>query len=72
MSSRPALPARVVDSRVLTAPEFHELAEVPPEMEWFDNLGNKATRRAYQTALKDFMRFTGIRHPASGGRRNFE
>jgi integrase/recombinase XerD len=39
------------------------MADVPPEIEWFANLGNKATRRAYETALKDFMRFTGIEQP---------
>jgi integrase/recombinase XerD len=50
-------------SRVLTAAVFQSLADVPPEMEWFANLGNKATRRAYQTALKDFIRFTGIERP---------
>jgi site-specific recombinase XerD len=49
--------------RLLTAAAFQGLADVPPEMEWFANLGNKATRRAYQTALKDFMRFTGIIKP---------
>ena len=32
----------------------------PPEIEWFANLGNKSTRRAYENALKDFMQFTGI------------
>jgi integrase/recombinase XerD len=50
-------------SRVLTAAALQGLADVPPEMEWFANLGNKATRRAYQTALKDFIRFTGIERP---------
>ena len=39
---------------------FQRLADVPPEIEWFANLGNKATRRAYENALQDFMRFTGI------------
>ena len=38
--------------RNLTAAAFRGLADVPPEMEWFANLGNKATRRAYQTALQ--------------------
>jgi site-specific recombinase XerD len=33
-------------------------------MEWFANLGNAATRRAYQTALTDFMRFANIERPA--------
>jgi site-specific recombinase XerD len=51
------------EPRLLTAAAFQGLAEVPPEMEWFANLGNGATRRAYQTALQDFMRFTGIARP---------
>ena len=50
-------PARV--SRMLTANEFHRLADVPPEVEWFANLTNAHTRRAYETAVKDFMRFAG-------------
>jgi len=54
-------PARA--SRMLTAAEFHQLADVPPEIEWFRNLTNPSTRRAYETAVKDFMRFTGIRRP---------
>src|ERR1700735_5334276 len=54
-------PARA--SRMLTAAEFHQLADVPPEIEWFANLTNPSTRRAYETAVKDFMRFTGIRRP---------
>ena len=49
--------------RRLTAAGFRELADVPPEIEWFANLGNPATRRAYQNALQDFMRFTGIVRP---------
>ena len=34
----PIAPARV--SRLLTADEFHRLADVPPEVEWFANLSN--------------------------------
>ena len=49
--------------RLLTADQFQRLADVPPEIEWFANLGNKATRRAYENAIKDFMRFTGIVQP---------
>jgi len=49
--------------RKLTAAAFQSLADVPLEMEWFANLGNAATRRAYETALKDFIRFTGIERP---------
>ena len=50
-------------SRLLTAAEFHRLADVPPEVEWFANLSNPSTRRAYETAVRDFMRFTGIARP---------
>jgi integrase/recombinase XerD len=50
-------------ARPLTAVAFQNLAAVSPEVEWFANLGNRATRRAYQNALGDFMRFTGIANP---------
>ncbi len=49
--------------RLLTAAEFHRLADVPPEAEWFANIRNPSTRRAYQAAIGDFMRFTGIARP---------
>ncbi len=63
-SPKTPLPApRSPAARVLTAATYQGLAEVPPEMEWFANLGTAATRRAYETALKDFMRFTGIERP---------
>jgi site-specific recombinase XerD len=51
------------ESRLLTAEDFLRLADVPPEVEWFANITNKATRRAYENAIKDFMAFTGIRKP---------
>jgi site-specific recombinase XerD len=58
------LPAEIVPAnRLLTAAEFHQLADVPPEVEWFANLSNPSTRRAYETAIRDFMRFTGIIRP---------
>src|ERR1700693_4704055 len=50
-------------NRLLTAAEFHRLADVPPEVEWFANLSNPSTRRAYENAIRDFMRFTGIARP---------
>ena len=49
--------------RNLTAARFQGLADVPPELEWFANIDNKSTRRAYENALQDFMSFTGIREP---------
>ena len=56
-------PASSLAGRLLTAAEFHRLADVPPEAEWFANLGNPHTRRVYENAVKDFMRFTGIQRP---------
>lgn len=49
--------------RLLTAAEFHRLADVPPEVEWFANLTNPQTRRAYENAVRDFMRFAGVERP---------
>src|SRR5665213_3777650 len=58
------LPAEIAPARrLLTAAEFHRLADVPPEVEWFANLSNPSTRRSYENAIRDFMRFTGIARP---------
>ena len=50
----------VPQERRLTAAQFQDLAEIPPEAEWFANLNNAQTRRAYQADLKHFMAFIGI------------
>lgn len=47
-------------TRLLTAEEFQSLADVPPEVEWFANIENENTRRAYKSDVHDFMRFAGI------------
>src|SRR4051794_20005146 len=58
------LPTEIAPTgRLLTAAEFHRLADVPPEVEWFANLTNPQTRRAYENAVKDFVRFAGIMRP---------
>lgn len=49
--------------RALTSAEFRKLADVPPETEWFANIRNVHTRRAYRNDLKEFMAFTDIRTP---------
>ena len=49
--------------RLLSKPEFQRLSEVPPEAEWFANLGNENTRRAYRNDVGAFMRFVGIKRP---------
>lgn len=53
----------LVRKRLLTAAEFHHLADIPPEAEWFKNIRNGSTKRAYESVIRDFMLFTGIRHP---------
>ena len=58
------LPTEILPvDRLLTAAEFQKLADVPPEVEWFANISNPHTRRAYENAVKDFMRFAGIFRP---------
>ena len=49
------------DERKLTAREFQSLANVPAEAEWFANIENANTRRAYRTDVHDFMTFAGMR-----------
>jgi integrase/recombinase XerD len=47
--------------RNLSVGEFQRLAEMPPEAEWFANIDNPHTRRAYLNDLREFMHFAGIR-----------
>jgi integrase/recombinase XerD len=49
--------------RALTAAEFHKLIDIPPEIEWFANLRNPNTRKAYDNDLREFRRFVGIERP---------
>lgn len=58
-----ALTTATNEPRALTASEFRELAEVPAEIEWFANIDNPRTRRAYQIDLAEFMAFVGIQRP---------
>lgn len=53
----------VLGERRLTATEFQGLAEVPAATEWFANLDNPRTRRAYQGDITDFCTFLGIHAP---------
>src|ERR1700685_2366686 len=58
------LPTEILPAdRLLTAAEFQKLADVPPEVEWFASISNAHTRRSYENAVKDFMRFAGIFRP---------
>jgi hypothetical protein len=49
--------------RALTALEFQGLAAVPAEAEWFANIDNPRTRRAYRIDIHEFMAFVGIGRP---------
>ena len=49
--------------QLLTAKEFQQLKDVPPEAEWFADIDNAGTRRMYRQAINEFMRFTGIVRP---------
>ncbi len=44
----PTLPPPALLPRALSVTQFQTLAEVPPEIEWFANLTNTNTRRAYR------------------------
>ena len=55
---RAAVPLQI--RRMLTGSKFQQLAEVPPESEWFANIGNLNTRRAYEADLREFIGFAGI------------
>src|SRR5256885_1600839 len=59
----PTLPTPALLPRTLSMAQFQTLAEVPPEIEWFANLTNANTRRAYQQDINDFMAFAGLRQP---------
>ena len=49
--------------RRLTAAQFQGTPQMPAEAEWFANIDNVNTRRAYERALKDFAAFAGIQAP---------
>lgn len=42
---------------------FRQLAAAPPEVEWFANLRNPYTRKAYQADISDFSAYAGIHAP---------
>jgi DNA gyrase/topoisomerase IV subunit B len=49
--------------RRLSRAEFQGLGEMPPELEWFANLDNPRTRRAYRIDVKEFTAFAGVERP---------
>lgn len=57
------LPSAPAGERRLTAIEFQGLASMPASVQWFANIDNPKTRRAYQGDLRDFCGFLGIEDP---------
>ena len=59
----PSLPPAQIapGNRLLTAAEFHRLADVPSKVEWFANITNPSTPVPPGAAVGDFTRFAGIR-----------
>ena len=49
-------------AKALKASDFAALGRVPPELEWFANLPNAQTRRAYRNDVKDFTALSGLEH----------
>jgi hypothetical protein len=45
---------------ILTPTQFQGLSDMPPELEWFANLDNPRTRRAYRNDVKKFTAFAGV------------
>ena len=48
---------------ILTSAQYHQLSDVPPAIEWFANIDNPQTRRAYENDLRGFMKFVGFDRP---------
>ena len=53
----------LANNRTLTAKQFGDLADVPPELEWLANITNLKTRRAYKNDVTEFSRFAGLQNP---------
>ena len=47
-------------NKTITRLEFEELSSVPPENEWFANIINKNTRRAYKKDVLELFKFLGL------------
>ena len=62
-SPAPATDQPLARPKTLTATAFAALGAVSPELEWFANLHNAQTRRAYQQDVNDFMAFAGLQKP---------
>lgn len=55
--------SKELEPRRLTDEQFQGLAQVPPEVEWFANIRNVNTKKAYKRDVRDFSAFVGIGRP---------
>src|SRR3954465_4754380 len=51
------------EGKRLSRAEFQGLGDMPPELEWFANLDNPRTRRAYRLDAQEFTSFAGVERP---------
>src|SRR3954453_20458725 len=51
------------EGKRLSRAEFQGLGDMPPELEWFANLDNPRTRRAYRLDVQEFTAFAGVQRP---------
>ena len=63
MNTTPVPIHPISQSVSLTSAQFQTLADIPREIEWFANLTNPNTRRAYRQDIKDFQTFAGLSRP---------
>lgn len=49
--------------KALTAEQFQGLSDIPPELEWFANINNPKTKRAYRCDVGEFSAFINIESP---------
>lgn len=53
-------PLAKISGGILADPKYRNLADMPPEAEWFANIDNLHTRRAYRNDVSEFARFVGM------------
>lgn len=53
----------VTSPATFTTDQFQTPAQISPALEWFANLPNLNTRRAYRRHITDFQAYVGLRRP---------
>ena len=66
MATRELNSLAVIERTALTPAQFDDLADVPPENDWFNNFKSESTKRVYRECIDDFVAFVGLRDPGTG------